>query len=180
MLNLILISIYFALPAIVSNTVPACVKKLKIFNKPIDGGVKWYGKRVFGSHKTWRGLFFGTLSAIVVIAIQHWFYQYNIFRQISYINYETANIWLIGFLLGFGALLGDAVKSFFKRRVGVRSGGRFFPWDQIDFVIGAGLLVSLVAPLTWQMWLVYIIMSLIFHPLINMFAYRVGLKEVPW
>ncbi|MBR9703121.1 CDP-archaeol synthase, partial [Candidatus Woesearchaeota archaeon] len=53
--------------------------------------------------------------------------------------------WWFGFLAGFGALLGDLVESFIKRQLGFKSGELFFPWDKIDFVIGA-------FALTWWIW----------------------------
>jgi len=39
-----------------------------------------------------------------------------------------------------GALLGDIVESFFKRRMGKERGEDWIPFDQLDFVVGALLL----------------------------------------
>jgi CDP-2,3-bis-(O-geranylgeranyl)-sn-glycerol synthase len=51
--------------------------------------------------------------------------------------------WLsLGFLLGLGAMAGDAAKSFFKRRLGIAPGHPWIPFDQIDFQIGALLLAG--------------------------------------
>ena len=47
----------------------------------------------------------------------------------------------IGLLLGSGALIGDAVKSFFKRKEGIKPGNRFIPWDQLDYSIGSLVLL---------------------------------------
>jgi len=59
----------------------------------------------------------------------------NIFAEISLVDYSN---WLLfGFLMGFGALLGDMTKSFFKRRLGYAPGKPFIPFDQLDFVVGA-------------------------------------------
>ena len=58
--------------------------------------------------------------------------------------------WLgLGLRFGIGAMAGDAVKSFFKRRADVPSGERWFPFDQIDFVVGALVLIWPVADLSW-------------------------------
>jgi len=180
MSNFILTAIYFALPAIFANSAPVFVKSISFLNKPIDGGRKWHGKPILGSHKTWRGLFFAIVAGIIIVYIQRIFYQYEVFRQVSYIDYQKESVILVGFLVGFGAIFGDAVKSFIKRRVGIKSGDRFFPWDQLDSLIGAGLFISLIKPLTWQMWLFFVGFALIVHPLANFMAYKTGVKEVPW
>jgi CDP-diglyceride synthetase len=41
-------------------------------------------------------------------------------------------------------MTGDAVKSFFKRRLGITPGKSWFPFDQLDFVLGAILFVSII------------------------------------
>ncbi|KAA0006124.1 MAG: CDP-archaeol synthase, partial [Thermoplasmata archaeon] len=45
----------------------------------------------------------------------------------------------------FGALLGDIVESFFKRRVGKERGEDWIPFDQVDFLIGALILCYIVS-----------------------------------
>ena len=51
---------------------------------------------------------------------------------------------LIGFLLGFGALLGDALGSFLKRRLGIGRGKPAPILDQLDFIIVALILVLIL------------------------------------
>lgn len=180
-MNFILTSIYFALPAVLANSAPVCVKSyLKFLAKPVDGGKIWRAKPILGSHKTWRGFVVGIIVGIIVVYIQRLLYQYSSFRNVSYVNYEEVSVLVLGFLAGFGALFGDSVKSFIKRRVGVKSGGKFFPWDQLDSLIGAGIFVSFIKPLTWQMWLFYVVFVLIIHPLISLTGYKLGFKDVPW
>jgi CDP-2,3-bis-(O-geranylgeranyl)-sn-glycerol synthase len=180
-MNFILSSIYFALPAILANSFPVFVRSyFKSLAKPVDGGKLWRGKPILGAHKTWRGFIVGTVVGIAVVWLQRWLYQYDSFRDISYINYEAESVFLVGFLLGFGALFGDAVKSLIKRRLNVQAGAKFFPWDQLDSVIGAGILILFIKPLTWQMWLFYIGFALIIHPLTNFVSYKLGFKDVPW
>ena len=93
---------------------------------------------------------------------------------------------IILFALSFGALVGDMVESFLKRRLGRRRGE---PWpvaDQIDFLLGA-LLFSFIISREWFMsnFTPYrILFLLIFTPLIhlatNLLAYVLKLKKVPW
>jgi len=50
----------------------------------------------------------------------------------------------LGALMGGGALIGDGFESFIKRRLNKPSGKPWFPCDQIDWIIGAIALSSIV------------------------------------
>ncbi|HSX27706.1 MAG TPA: CDP-archaeol synthase, partial [Patescibacteria group bacterium] len=84
-----------------------------------------------------------------------------------------------GMLLGIGALTGDAMESFFKRRRGIKSGSSWYPFDQIDYIIG-GLIFALLfikPTLSLILWvgLVYFGLHLVFSYL----GYLLGLKKHP-
>ena len=143
-LTILIESIYYAVPVFVANMAPVIFQFIPFLNQPIDAGRSYKGARVLGKGKTWRGLILGTLSAIAIVYIQRALFSYDLFHQISLVDYSSVNWVLLGFLLGFGALLGDIVKSFFKRRLKVKSGQPWVPFDQIDFIIGAGLFCSFV------------------------------------
>jgi CDP-2,3-bis-(O-geranylgeranyl)-sn-glycerol synthase len=51
----------------------------------------------------------------------------------------------IVFSICFGALLGDIIESFFKRRVGRKRGEDWIPFDQIDFILGVLFFSFLIA-----------------------------------
>jgi CDP-2,3-bis-(O-geranylgeranyl)-sn-glycerol synthase len=106
-------------------------------NQPLDFNQKFRGHRVFGEHKTIRGLVVGTLSGGIIFFLQQYLYSNSdFFRNLSLIDYSNVPA-LFGFSIGFGALVGDAIKSFFKRQIGIKPGTSWFPWDQIDWVIGS-------------------------------------------
>ena len=71
-----------------------------------------YGGLVYGlipvdNQISWEGHLFGLIAGILVAYVQ--FLLYPNFSSIALLDYKN---WLtIGFLLGFGALLGDSVKS---------------------------------------------------------------------
>ncbi|MEM4500149.1 MAG: CDP-2,3-bis-(O-geranylgeranyl)-sn-glycerol synthase [Candidatus Woesearchaeota archaeon] len=132
----ILKSIWFLLPAYIANSTPVLVYKLPVLNVPVDFNRKLNGKPIFGTHKTWRGLVFGILFGMIITYLQAILYQnFEFIKKISIYDYENA--FLFGFLMSFGALFGDLVKSFFKRRVGIREGKDWPIFDQIDFIVGA-------------------------------------------
>lgn len=142
MLKFVLQCVYVMLPAIIANMAPVLFrghfKKLAI---PIDLGKTYKGKRILGDNKTLRGYIVGILSSIAVIYIQRWLYDYPFFRNLSFVDYNSYNMLLLGFLVGFGVLFGDTVESFIKRRLNIAPGKPFAPWDQVDSVIGALIFV---------------------------------------
>lgn len=180
MLSMILSSIYFLLPAGFANMAPVMGKKiLKFLAKPIDHNKTWNGKPIFGKNKTWRGIILGTLLGGAVFYMQQLIYPYSFFQKISIINYQETTI-LLGFVLGFGALLGDLIESFFKRQYGKKSGQRWVPFDQIDYSIGALLLGSTIYFPGWKQSLYIIVIYFILHIIINHCAYYTNIRKEKW
>ena len=128
--------IWLMMPAYFSTITPVIVTQLNFLNYPIDFKKKIFGKRIFGKNKTWRGLFFGTAIGILTAFIQfNLTNKFQFFAEISMLDYS--NFLLIGFLLGFGGLFGDLIKSFIKRQLKIKPGISWFPFDQVDYSIGA-------------------------------------------
>jgi len=137
--------IYFFLPAYLANMAPVVVVgRFEWLAGPIDGGRTWRGVRIFGDHKTWRGLVAGVVVGMIVFAAQRATYQLGCLHTLALIDYATFDPWLPGFLLGLGTGVGDAVKSFFKRRVGIAPGASWLGFDQLDFMAGAYLFIALI------------------------------------
>ena len=159
---LVIQSLYFILPAYIANIAPVFAKKINFLNVPVDFGKKLNGKPLFGSHKTWRGVLSATAAGGIVFYAQGLLYANDFFRQISMINYPQYPI-IFGFAMGFGAIFGDLVKSFFKRRKGIGAGKRWVPFDQTDFVLGALVFSSLFfVPDVW-VWIILVLLSIPVH-----------------
>ncbi|MFH2020457.1 MAG: CDP-archaeol synthase [archaeon] len=161
MLFEILQVIYFMLPAYAATIAPVFANKISFLNFPVDFGYKLGKCRLFGKNKTYRGFFFGTIAALMVALAQANLYQISAIRKISLVDYN--NPALTGFILGFGALFGDLVKSFFKRRQGIREGVDWIPYDQADFVIGTFVLGASIMNIAMYYWLINIIISPLLH-----------------
>ena len=184
MLKEILFALFFFLPAGLANAAPVFANKIPNSDwlaKPLDFGKKLRGRRVFGEHKTFRGLIAGIVMAEIVIIIQFFLYKNSAWvRDISlHVDYEHTNVLLLGLLFAVGALGFDAIKSFFKRQIGVKPGGTWFPFDQIDYIIGGLLLSSLVVDLPHSSYLWIGLIWFLIHPASTFVAWLLGLKESP-
>jgi CDP-2,3-bis-(O-geranylgeranyl)-sn-glycerol synthase len=171
-IDLIIDTIWLFLPAGIANMSPVIFKWLPIFNYPVDCNKTFNNKRIFGDHKTYRGLFVGVLMAILTVYIEKQFINNN-----SLIDYNEINVAFLGFLLGFGALGGDLLKSFFKRQFNVQPGVSWMPFDQIDWILGALLAISLYQCVNWRVWVISLSLGLILHILINIIGYYLGIKK---
>lgn len=162
---------YFA-PAIVANMSPVFARNLlkNKFSLPMDCNKKLNGKPILGNHKTYRGLISGVIMAILFAYLQTTWYAKPWANNISIIDYSQIKFWLWGFLMGFGALFGDIAKSFFKRRINVKPGKPWIPFDQIDYLVGSTLFtIGINVPL----WDVLLVMFLIM-PFITFASVRIG------
>ena len=178
---IILQALFYALPIYLANMAPVFAKGVPFLNFPLDGGKMLKGERLFGENKTWRGLFAGTIMAMLVIWVQAYLYgNFEAVRNISVYDYSRDDVILFGALLGFGAILGDALKSFIKRRFGIKSGRPFVPFDQLDFIIGALALGAIVFFPSWGVVITLIVVTPALHWLSNVIAFRLKLKDVPW
>lgn len=172
-------TLYFILPAYFSNGGGLVFGGgLPVdFGKTDSKGIRWIGDGV-----TWRGLIGGTLIGILTGAVQGYFGPQILaaFGQyiITPIIIDIPSGIVIGFLLGFGALLGDALGSFLKRRLGIGRGKPAPILDQLDFLIVALLLVSTVVELSLLFIIIAIVLTLAIHLISNSCAYLLGLKDV--
>ena len=175
--------LYFFLPAYFANMTPPIAKKLgilKFLAKPIDFDKKFLGKPIFGSHKTWRGailaLFVGFLTALV----QGLLFNLEFFKKISIVDYSKINIFLFGFLISFGDVFGDLAFAFIKRRIGLKPGAPFVPFDQINYVLGCFLFLQPYLKLNLKVWLTILVLTFFLHIIFNYLGYYLKIRDVKW
>ena len=168
------------LPAYMANMAPVFFQKINFLNYPLDFNKTFKNQPILGNHKTFRGLFFGIVLAVITAYLQHLLAVMGVavFLQCPGIDYS--NWFWLGFLSGFGALAGDAVKSFFKRRVGINPGERFLPWDQLDFVIGALIMVRFVYAVPLSIAIIAIIVSFLLHIATNHIGFYLKIRKEKW
>lgn len=180
----ILFVLWFFLPAGIANAAPVFASRLPLLRNlsaPIDAGLTWRGKRLFGANKTWRGLLFGIFMAVIVVYIQQLLWQHNVITLFSdeLMQYLVYSPVVLGFLFGFGALAGDFIESFAKRQAGIASGKSWFPFDQIDYVLGGSIAIAMVADLSLIYYGLILIVWFGMHLLFSYIGYLLKLKPQP-
>lgn len=183
-LSLLAYAFYFMLPAYMAN-----ISALAFGGGvPVDFKTNFTdGHRLLGDGVTWRGTIIGIIIGTCIAVIQGLIFMYygDFFTLIpgwmtieGIIPANFAGWILLGLSLSGGALIGDAVGSFIKRRINIKR-GRPAPFlDQLDFAIGAILFASLVVIIPLNLILIIIISTAFFHVAANTIAYLLGLKDV--
>ena len=160
----------FVIPAYFANMTPTIFPG----KTPLDFNKKFSdGRAIFGKGKTFEGSIVGVMAGVLI----------SVF--VFYLAPEataslTSNYILLGIFIAIGAITGDIVASFFKRRLGKERGVHFFPLDQLDFILGAMLFGSvLYVPTIWEI-IFMLIVTIILHRVTNFIAYATKIKKVPW
>ena len=173
--------IYFFLPAYFTNATPPLVRNLKFLGKTIDGGRKFRGAAILGSHKTWRGAVLGIAMGMLTAIFQFILYNnFRFFQEISFVNFQEINVLLFGFLISFGAVFGDLLFSFLKRQLKKKPGQRWLPFDQTDYVIGAAIFLSPFLKLDFVIWIFLFVITFFLHITFNRLGYWLGLHPNKW
>ena len=173
----------------------------------IDGGKDWKdGNRLLGDGKSWNGLLGGPLLSafLTMLATYLWhgngleskpFYdpmmmaEYHLPFDGIFGFYGSA--FFIGYVLGFGSLVGDSLGSFVKRRRGLKREGDIsskaplldtLPFAIVCFMFGLILFPNqlygshqLIPSMIWLL-----ILTPIIHRSVNVLGYKLGLKSVPY
>jgi CDP-2,3-bis-(O-geranylgeranyl)-sn-glycerol synthase len=131
-------ALWIILPAYIANGSAVLVGG----GTPIDSGKKWKdGRRILGDGKTWRGLFSGAFVGMTGgfgLSVGAIFINDTEFAFVGLTDFMGFPLMIpIIFSVCFGALFGDIIESFFKRRIGKKRGESWVPFDQLDFILGA-------------------------------------------
>ncbi len=186
MFKFILSCFYFFLPAYFTNMIPSLSATLGVFNflgKPIDANKEFHGKPILGNHKTWRGPILGASVGIIIVFIQKWlFSNCPESNSLSLINYQQISIWPFVLAMVFGAVFGDLFFAFIKRRLNLKPGAKFIPFDQINYVLGAGLFLSLFSSVNIDLsvWLTLLTLTFVLHLGATQIGFRMGLSKSQW
>jgi CDP-2,3-bis-(O-geranylgeranyl)-sn-glycerol synthase len=160
--------------------------------QPIDGGKCWHdGQRLLGDGKTRQGFLYAPLfAAFATHFLGFLFYSSPGTRFLSDVWIDGPfDGWIPMLGLAYGALIGDLVKSFFKRRGGASRGAAWPFWDQFDAIVGGLTICWIVCQMVGSDWFVrnlfpgrwlavclWLPLYYVLHRLFSRAAHRGGLK----
>ena len=160
-------TIWWLVPFLMANQCPGFARALDLpFSKtPV-------AVRLLGENKTIGAYYVAVAGAIATLWVQ------SVFGLPA--EFIGTNILLLGVCMGLGVALGDHVKSFVKRRLGIAPGAGWWPFDQLDFLIGGIIFsASLVGVPSLARFVMAVGLVLVIHPVGNYLGYRLGLRHVP-
>lgn len=180
LLLLFLQTIWLGLPAAVSNMIPPIASRFspKLLNIPIDMSHTFRDKRLLGDNKTVRGLLFGIFAGEIIFLLQQALAQQGFFPKLNVIPYTNLP-WYFGFLFGVGALGGDMIKSFLKRQVGIKPGHTWIPFDQIDWIVGLLVVLSIFVPIPFPIIISGLVLGILLHIIVKFIGFLLGLDRQP-
>jgi CDP-2,3-bis-(O-geranylgeranyl)-sn-glycerol synthase len=177
------LAIWIGLPAWIANATPV----LGGGGSPIDRGHCFRdGRRVLGNGKTIRGfivgIIFGSLTGFGQLLVAPYIRPFlamfvTVTPEMDYVLFMQLPV---AILMSFGALTGDLVGSFIKRRANVESGDPSPVMDQLGFIIMALIFAAPIFKPESGYVVILIITTFFIHWLSNALGYLLGVKKHPW
>ena len=162
MVSWIIAALLFIGPSYVANAAPLLFGG----GRTLDGGRKLSdGQPIFGDHKTIRGVIAGIVVGTILGLAE------------SLVDPRLA---IAGFMMATGAVWGDLLCAFIKRRIRVPPGKAFPILDQLDFVFGSLLFGYNFFPIGLYAVILFVVVTPPIHLGTNYGAYRLGLKKTQW
>jgi CDP-2,3-bis-(O-geranylgeranyl)-sn-glycerol synthase len=146
--------------------------------KPLDLGLTFRGRRLFGDNKTFRGLvvmFAGAFGLALLLS------RIPAYWAILPDDIRRAGVLPFAFLVGIGTPLAELPNSFLKRQLGIAPGTQQKWWvsviDQGDFVFGISLLLLPIWRISLlQLVIAFAVVSAV-HLLVSVIGYAIGARK---
>jgi CDP-diglyceride synthetase len=180
--------LWLALPVIAAGLVHLAVLKLDWFpalrRLPLDGGLTFRGKRLFGDNKTWRGAIV-TIATMTVTAYALAQLNTCCWHLPVLVPFAETHSVAWGLLLGTGYIVGELPNSFAKRQLAIPPGapgqgtaGRAF-WviDQLDSLVGMLLFIAPIWRPSLALLAAIVGIMLVAHPVSAWVMMWFGLKD---
>jgi CDP-2,3-bis-(O-geranylgeranyl)-sn-glycerol synthase len=162
MIGIITAALLFIGPSYVANAAPLLFGG----GRTLDGGrTLGDGQPIFGSHKTIRGVVVGIVAGTVIGLAE---------------SALDPRLLVGGFMIAIGAVSGDLLGAFIKRRLRVEPGRAFPILDQLDFILGGLLVGYSFFPVTLLSVILVIVVTPPIHLATNYGAYLLGIKKTRW
>jgi CDP-archaeol synthase len=180
---------YLFLPLLVGLALHGfCIKYdiLAFLRRPIDRGRKFRGNRIFGDNKTYRGVTVVGLGTAIGFGLQALlFHRMASVRSVELFDYAFFKSVSLGLAVGVAAMLSELPNSFIKRQFEIAPGTAakgwksviFYVYDQIDFLLGAWLVLAIVVPVTVGRVLLSSGLLLVAHQIMSSVGYALGMRR---
>lgn len=170
--------LFLFLPTFIANGAPVVGKNLpyiKTFSRPISEKYLW-------KNKTYRGFILWVLAAILTSLVQYYTSDFIFVAAVKQRYLETITSGQLAFFCGllqwFWALFGDAVKSFFKRKLWKKPWESWPVFDGVDYILWSVFFFSvLYVPHILAIW-VLLVIGPIASLIANTWAYIISWKDV--
>jgi CDP-archaeol synthase len=180
---------YLFLPLLVGLALHGFSIKYDILSflcRPIDRERKFRGKRIFGDNKTYRGVVVVSLGTAIGFGLQSLLlHRIDSVRSVELFDYAFFKSVAVGMAVGVAAMLSELPNSFIKRQFEIAPGTAakgwkaliFYVYDQIDFLLGAWLVLAIVVPITIERVLLSSGLLLVAHQLMSSVGYALGMRK---
>lgn len=187
-MKLILQLLINVFPVILAAILHMFVVKKNWWNKllfPLDHYKTFKGKRIFGDHKTYRGVFVMVLFSIFFTYLYEFILtKYSNLQIYNLLDFTKYSFYFYGVLFGLGYILGELPNSFYKRQKNVIPGKtntiimRLI--DLSDSVIVILLLLVVFSNFTWFYFLIGVFFYSAIHLIINYLLFLIGWRKEPF
>lgn len=153
------------------------------FSKPLDAGLHFRGRRLFGDNKQWRAFIvlpLASMGAFVLLrALAGPLPGHEGFLSIV----STA---VLGMACGLGFLLAELPNSFIKRQLGIEPGAESIkPWqritfnviDRFDSSIGVLIIAALIVPMSLATVVWALLLGSLLHAFFSWLLHLLGVKQ---
>ena len=180
--------LFFGAPLLLAGLAQGlCIKYswLSRLKRPLDLGLMFRGRRIFGDHKTWRGLVINMVFCTLGTMIQTWLQNNDCISQwLLLLDYKKYGF-LAGLLLGFGMTVGELPNSFVKRQLDIHPGKKgkgllrmaFFIFDQVDLTIGIWIFFFFLIRPSLMLILWSFLLTILLHVIISSVGYLLGMRK---
>jgi len=169
-------AIWLILPAYAANSFATLPRG----HRRMDFGRNLGGRPLFGQGKTWEGFLFGIAVAAAIAFIQQQAYPYLPWDASPVALSIVPMSAYLGILLGLGAMTGDLIGAFIKRRLNMKRGQSAPVLDQLDFIAGSLLVASLLITIQWEWIIVLAVLTPAVHLIANAGGYVLKVKKEPY
>ncbi len=180
--------LFFLSPLVLVAIANGLCIKYDWFNRlkrPLDLGRSYRGRRIFGDHKSWRGLLINVIFCSLGTMIQGWLQNRGYFPPWLFLLDYRDYGYLFGIMLGLGVTFGELPNSFLKRQLEILPGESkkgpagvvFFLFDQVDLTIGIWVFFFFLIMPSPVLVLWSILLTGVFHVIISIVGYLLGMRR---